>query len=52
MLVKLASEGHKLVHLHLHGDIVVRNVLLRVSQSLGNDLSNLTVLEVFICCCS
>ena len=48
MLVQLFAESKQVVNLDLDGDVIVGNVLLRVRQSFGNNLADLTVLEIFV----
>jgi len=47
VLVEFGSQLEEVVHLHLHGYVVVRDVLLGVRKPIRNHLSNLGVLEVF-----
>lgn len=48
MLIELGAKGKQIVNLDLDSHIVVRDILLRVGQSFGNNFADLTVFEVFI----
>ena len=47
MLVQSSSKSHQFVNLDRDSHIVVRDILLGVGQSVGDDLSDLRVLKVF-----
>ena len=50
MLVEFGTEGEQAINLDLNGNVVVRDVLLRVGQSFSDNLADLTVLKVFVSC--
>ena len=50
MLVEFGTEGEQAINLDLDGNVVVRDVLLRVGQSFSDNLADLTVLKVFVSC--
>lgn len=48
MFVQSCSKFNEFVHIDRGGHIVVRDILFRVGQSLCNNLSDLTILNVCV----